>query len=473
MLNIFRLANIINKLKLNIDKYDLFIYHITKRATTSTTTSTTILADNKNYLNSIPITNLTVLTSSESSSSLLYPYYQQIYKKAIFFSACDLIICQILSPAGLLKTSSTTNFISTDYITELNNDYQQQKNEKNIRHQQKINKFFNNNQKIFSRLLNFKESGSNLFHIKHNNINNSLFKLNKFIKRNMSTIATTTQTPENPIQSGEIIRNGSEKIINPDGEIIVSNGLTDCKIIENCTTKNIEENDKSSCFTSSLADIIQFLELVGGLKHTKRTGWILRDIKDCESISGHMYRMSMMTFLLNGSEGLNQIRCMELALVHDLAESIVGDLTPFCGVSKEDKKKREMDAMENICNLIQPRGERMWKLFQEYEAAETPESKFVKDLDRLDLVLQAFEYEKRDNCIMKHQEFFDSNEGKFDHPFVKKLVDEICEQRKELANKLGATTEMYEHKQLQQNGHSSSSGECPEDLSKKKVTTTS
>ncbi|XP_065719670.1 5'-deoxynucleotidase HDDC2 isoform X2 [Drosophila suzukii] len=175
------------------------------------------------------------------------------------------------------------------------------------------------------------------------------------------------------------------------------------------------------------------------LKHTKRTGWVLRDVNDCESISGHMYRMSMLTFLLDGSEGLNQIRCMELALVHDLAESLVGDITPFCGVSKDEKRAMEFKAMEDICKLIEPRGKRIMELFEEYEHGETAESKFVKDLDRLDMVMQAFEYEKRDNCLLKHQEFFDSTEGKFNHPFVKKLVNEIYEQRDVLAKAKGAT----------------------------------
>ncbi|XP_039493843.1 5'-deoxynucleotidase HDDC2 [Drosophila santomea] len=196
---------------------------------------------------------------------------------------------------------------------------------------------------------------------------------------------------------------------------------------------------KKPCFSSGLGEILQFMELIGNLKHTKRTGWVLRDVNDCESISGHMYRMSMLTFLLDGSEGLNQIRCMELALVHDLAESLVGDITPFCGISKDDKRAMEFKAMEDICKLIEPRGKRIMELFEEYEHGQTAESKFVKDLDRLDMVMQAFEYEKRDNCLLKHQEFFDSTEGKFNHPFVKKLVNEIYEQRDVLAKAKGAT----------------------------------
>lgn len=76
---------------------------------------------------------------------------------------------------------------------------------------------------------------------------------------------------------------------------------------------------------------------------------------------------------------------------------------------------------------------------QEYETGESAESKFVKDLDRLDMIMQAFEYEKRDNCLLQHQEFFDSTEGKFNHPFIKKLVDEIYVQRQNLARAEGAT----------------------------------
>lgn len=49
------------------------------------------------------------------------------------------------------------------------------------------------------------------------------------------------------------------------------------------------------------------------------------------------------------------------------------------------------------------------------------------------MVLQAYEYEKRDNCPNKHQEFFESTKGKFNHQFVKDMVDEIINQRISLA----------------------------------------
>lgn len=51
------------------------------------------------------------------------------------------------------------------------------------------------------------------------------------------------------------------------------------------------------------------------------------------------------------------------ALVHDLAESLVGDITPYCGISKEEKKKKELEAMQEIANLIEPRGKHLMELF--------------------------------------------------------------------------------------------------------------
>lgn len=58
----------------------------------------------------------------------------------------------------------------------------------------------------------------------------------------------------------------------------------------------------------------------------------------------------------------------------------------------------------------------------------------MKDLDRLDMVMQAYEYEKRDSCPQKLQEFFDSTENKFSHPLVVDIVNAIKEQRAKAAS---------------------------------------
>nr|CAD7261270.1 unnamed protein product [Timema shepardi]CAD7571781.1 unnamed protein product [Timema californicum] len=120
-----------------------------------------------------------------------------------------------------------------------------------------------------------------------------------------------------------------------------------------------------------------------------------------------------------------------MALVHDLAECIVGDITPFCGVVQSEKHRRETEAMKHIAGLAGNAGEELFDLYKEYESQVTPEAKVVKELDRFDMVLQAFEYEKEQQCPHKLQEFFDSTEGKFTHPILSTLIDELSKQRKE------------------------------------------
>ncbi|KAM3967681.1 5'-deoxynucleotidase HDDC2 [Aphomia sociella] len=184
--------------------------------------------------------------------------------------------------------------------------------------------------------------------------------------------------------------------------------------------------------------ILEFLELVGRLKHVKRTGWVICNIDDCESIAGHMYRMGIMTFLLteeNNPTNLDRFRCLQIALVHDLAECIVGDITPHCGVTPEDKHRQEDEAMKKIAELTGIAGDRMYELYKEYENQSSPEAQFAKDLDRYDMILQAFEYEKRENAPKKLQEFFLATEGKFKHPFIKDLVKELYRQRQDFESK--------------------------------------
>ncbi|XP_061935621.1 5'-deoxynucleotidase HDDC2 [Apis cerana] len=175
----------------------------------------------------------------------------------------------------------------------------------------------------------------------------------------------------------------------------------------------------------------EFMELVGRLKHMKRTGWVLKNVPDPETIAGHMYRMAMFSFLVD-NENLDKVKIMQMALIHDLAECIVGDITPSCGIPSEIKHKLEDEAMEDICKLLGDRGPMILEIFREYEKQESPEAKYVKDLDRLDLIMQAYEYEKRDNIPGKLEEFFTTTSGKIRHPFIQKLASEIIARRQAL-----------------------------------------
>ncbi|CAH1164220.1 unnamed protein product [Phaedon cochleariae] len=182
-------------------------------------------------------------------------------------------------------------------------------------------------------------------------------------------------------------------------------------------------------------DVLKFLELVNNLKHLSRRGWDLCEVKDHEQIAGHMYAMGMMTFLLGNQSQLDRFKCLQLALVHDLAESIVGDIIPADNIPEDKKHQMEDEAMKELTSYLGSEvGSLIYNLYKEYEAKETAEAKFIKDLDRFDLVFTAAQYEKRDK--VKLQVFFDNTRGQFKNPFIQRLVSRI-EQRRSTENAIG------------------------------------
>uniref|UniRef100_A0A674JTM0 HD domain-containing protein n=1 Tax=Terrapene triunguis TaxID=2587831 RepID=A0A674JTM0_9SAUR len=78
-----------------------------------------------------------------------------------------------------------------------------------------------------------------------------------------------------------------------------------------------------------------------------RTGWVYRNVEKPESVSDHMYRMAVMA-LVTEDKQLNKDRCVRLALVHDMAECIVGDIAPADNISKEEKHQREESKRKTV-----------------------------------------------------------------------------------------------------------------------------
>ncbi|KAG2221073.1 hypothetical protein INT45_009731 [Circinella minor] len=180
--------------------------------------------------------------------------------------------------------------------------------------------------------------------------------------------------------------------------------------------------------SSSPAGVLQFLHIIQNLKKTKRTGWVDNGIKEPESIADHMHRMGIMAMLID-DPSLNRNKCIKMAIVHDLAEAIVGDITPHAGVSKEDKYNMENGAMRDFQALLGDTDmvREIVSLWQEYEEARTPEALLVKDLDKFEMIVQALEYERSDKKLL--QSFFDSTQGKFKHPVVKAWAETLYAER--------------------------------------------
>ncbi|XP_043711473.1 5'-deoxynucleotidase HDDC2 isoform X2 [Telopea speciosissima] len=187
------------------------------------------------------------------------------------------------------------------------------------------------------------------------------------------------------------------------------------------------KNDHS---TSSASSAIDFLSLCHHLKTTKRAGWVRKGIQGPESIADHMYRMGIMAFIATDIPGIDRDRCIKMAIVHDIAEAIVGDITPSDGVPKLEKSRREREALEYMCKLLGggSRANEIGELWMEYEENSSPEAKVVKDFDKVEMILQALEYESEQGKDL--DEFFQTTAGKFQTDIGKAWASEIVSRRR-------------------------------------------
>ncbi|GIZ43929.1 hypothetical protein CKM354_000713800 [Cercospora kikuchii] len=158
---------------------------------------------------------------------------------------------------------------------------------------------------------------------------------------------------------------------------------------------------------------LPFFHLLERLKTTKREGWRRFEISHGESISDHMYRMAIITMLCPPTlaKRIDLSKCTRMALIHDMAESLVGDITPVDGVSKSEKSRRETETMDYLTKTLLGNvhggqaGQDMREVWQEYEDSKTLESKFVHDVDKMELLLQMIEYEKAQDAKVDLGEF--------------------------------------------------------------------
>merc|ERR1711879_443162 len=167
-------------------------------------------------------------------------------------------------------------------------------------------------------------------------------------------------------------------------------------------------------------DFLNFLHESGQLKDTARTGWVMRKVPNYESVADHSWRMALIALTFpNLPKDVDRNLAIKMSIVHDLAEAKVGDLVTGVDTNAADKHEKEAAAMRHLCSLLPPivsmnmhSDESLLALYSEYETRETPTAKFVKDLDRLELACQAFEYENR-HKIHLTPDFYTSVRGKF------------------------------------------------------------
>lgn len=158
--------------------------------------------------------------------------------------------------------------------------------------------------------------------------------------------------------------------------------------------------------------ILKFTRKAQRLKRIQRKGWVRAGVKKPESVADHSYACAMLSMIVGDLYGLDTERLIRMALLHDLPESIMGDLTPrqkkMLGFHTGKLEKRAATA--TMTPLPSRTKRRYLALIDEYGKQASKESRLLRDIDKIEMSLQALAYIKEGYAARNMTEFLKSTE---------------------------------------------------------------
>ena len=169
-------------------------------------------------------------------------------------------------------------------------------------------------------------------------------------------------------------------------------------------------------------NVINYYVLCNKLKNVIRTGWLDWNVQRdrVESIAEHIFGVQMLAIAMKSEYkyDIDLTKVIFMLAVHELGETIIGDLTQF-QITKEEKEEIEHKAVHDILDSLID-GKYIEDLFLEFDEKKTPEAKFAYQCDKLECDLQCKLYDQ-ENCVDFNKQ---ENNNSFYHPDVQKFYKE-------------------------------------------------
>lgn len=162
------------------------------------------------------------------------------------------------------------------------------------------------------------------------------------------------------------------------------------------------------------------------LKNLYRQGWLRAGISkgECESVADHSFGVALLSIFISEQyfRDLDIKKTIKMALLHDFGEIYGGDITPHDNISEVDKAKIEEKSVKKVLLKLK-KGENYFKIWKEFEIGSSKEARFVKQIDKLEMALQAGVYAKAGNGNL--EEFIDTAKRKVSDKELKRLIKEL------------------------------------------------
>ena len=169
-------------------------------------------------------------------------------------------------------------------------------------------------------------------------------------------------------------------------------------------------------------NVIKYYVLCNKLKDIIRSGWKNWNVQRerVESVAEHIFGVQMLAIAMKSEYqyDVDIMKVIFMLAIHELGETVIGDLTQF-QITKEEKEKMEHKAVHEILNGLLD-GEQIEKLFLEYDSHSTKEAMFAYQCDHLECDLQSKLYDE-EGCVD-----LDKQEG--NSVLKNKLVQELLKE---------------------------------------------
>jgi putative hydrolase of HD superfamily len=145
------------------------------------------------------------------------------------------------------------------------------------------------------------------------------------------------------------------------------------------------------------ATIAGYYVMMNRLKNLIRAGWKLHDIsaERLESVAEHVFGTQMLAiaYVSEMKVPVDLPKVILMLAVHEVGETVIGDITPWDGITKDEKSRAELAAVKQVFSKLAISDE-LTKLFMEFEENKTKEAIFCKQIDKLEADLQIKLYDE-------------------------------------------------------------------------------
>jgi putative hydrolase of HD superfamily len=176
--------------------------------------------------------------------------------------------------------------------------------------------------------------------------------------------------------------------------------------------------------------IVKTLAKCSAVKEVAREGWRRRaGVASPESVADHIFSTTLAAMITADALHLDVVKMMKMALLHDICEAITGDVQPG-EMAISVKVAREEEALSDLLRALPgPLAASYLALFEEFNRGTSQEALLVRDLDKLEMAMQAGAYERKGVSKELLDEFWRTAEERIRSESGRKLLSSAASLR--------------------------------------------